>query len=264
MLLSGVVTASNLLLSLMVGMRLVRLGRGRGSGPELWLGGYFLVAAFLGATLHIAVYGSLADPSVTLSPSVTAFLLVGASLAYGIGATAISAFTWLTFRRDEAWAQAFVWIWGGLVLVGLVGQALTEGFALVAFPGFWYWVQWLGRTAPLAWITYESFRYYGMSRRRLRLGLAEPVLTNRFLLWGMWSAAATLNYMADLLARVAYVFMTGETAALVVEAAVPIIVATVASSSLLGVISAVTLMLTFFPTQAYQRWVEARWAPEVA
>jgi hypothetical protein len=40
-------------------------------------------------------------------------------------------------------------------------------------------------TAGWFWASGESLHYYGMLRRRLRLGLADPVVANRFLLWGV-------------------------------------------------------------------------------
>ena len=45
-------------------------------------------------------------------------------------------------------------------------------------------------TANLLWGAVESLRYYALMRRRLRLGLADPLVTNRFLLWGLGIGAA--------------------------------------------------------------------------
>ena len=52
------------------------------------------------------------------------------------------------------------------------------------FPGAGHWLGWAGRTGAMLWVAIESFRYYGQQRRRLRIGLADPILSNRFLLRG--------------------------------------------------------------------------------
>ena len=35
------------------------------------------------------------------------------------------------------------------------------------------------------WTAFEGFRYYGMMKKRMALGLADAVVTNRFLLWAL-------------------------------------------------------------------------------
>ena len=99
-------------------------------------------------------------------------------------------------------------------------------------------------------------------RRRLRLGLADPVLTNRFLLWGVWAGAVFLMGQADPVARAWYVLKEGTfTGGLMnPEVARPIVAALVSTTSILGIIVALMLLLTFFPTAGYRRWLEERHA----
>jgi hypothetical protein len=109
----------------------------------------------------------------------------------------------------------------------------------------------------MLWVSIEAFRYYALLRRRLRLGLADPVLTNRFLLWGIWAAAVFLNLSADPVARVAYAVSSGTSSGEVVtEIAAPIVLVTISVTMALGAVSAVTLFLTFFATRSYRRWIE--------
>jgi hypothetical protein len=110
----------------------------------------------------------------------------------------------------------------------------------------------------MLWVSVESFRYYAMLRRRLRLGLTDPVLTNRFLLWAIWAAAVFLNLSADPVARLAYAVSAGTRGGAVVpEIAAPIVLVTISVTMVLGAVSAVTLFLTFFATEGYRRWVES-------
>jgi len=45
------------------------------------------------------------------------------------------------------------------------------------------------RMAGSVWLVAESVRYYGIMQRRLPLGLADPVVTDRFRLWAFAGAA---------------------------------------------------------------------------
>ncbi len=83
------------------------------------------------------------------------------------------------------------------------------------------------------------------------------MLVDRFLLWAIWSFTAFLNFTAAVVARVFYFAagVSGDT--LDPQVAGPIVLVTISVTMVLGIISAVTLFLTFFPTIAYRRWVEA-------
>src|SRR5262249_5498199 len=98
-------------------------------------------------------------------------------------------FTAKVFRPAAPWAM-----WtaaAGTVVLALCGvqniSAFTTAHAqaevvakarlgvapMVAILGLYY-----------VWTTFEGFRYYGMMKKRMALGLADAVVTNRFLLWG--------------------------------------------------------------------------------
>jgi hypothetical protein len=100
---------------------------------------------------------------------------------------------------------------------------------------------------PYAWTAFESIRYYDRMRRRVRLELADAVVCNRFLLWGLTSlfviAGVALNSAA--LALHVNVFET------------PSILF---ASSLTGLAQAVLLLLAFLPPPSYLAWVRTRTA----
>jgi len=253
----ALVTLLNLVLCLVVGTRLLRAGLAQDRRPELALAIYFLASAFLSTVCQGLVYGGVVDPSIAL-PERESHLVLGLGvLGMAVGGAAVFVFTWLSFRRDARWAR---WLAaaGSLVAIGgWVFEALHEGFAVSLAVGPGHWIAWAGRTAPIVWVTLESLRYWGMLRRRLRVGLAEPVVVNRFLLWGIWSAATFVNLAADLIARLIYLAAAGTTE-IIMEIVEPVVVGTMAVTMLLGVISATTLFLTFFPTARYRRWLESR------
>jgi len=254
---SSLVVLINLGLALVVGIRLLREWS-RGSGvPERSLGIYFLASAFLGTVPQIIAYGSLVDQSWNLSDIQIQALLCMAIFSMAVGAGGVFIFTWKTFRPDQQWAGWVVGLGICALGFGFVLEAVNEGFALVLFPGVGHWLGWAGRTLVMLWVSVESFRYYALLRRRLRLGLTDPVLTNRFLLWGIWAAAVFLNLSADPVARVVYAVSAGTTSGeLVPEIAAPVVMVTISVTMVLGAVSAVTLFLTFFATQSYRRWIE--------
>ena len=254
----GIVGIGNVLLSAVVGVRLARLARSRGGGPEIWLSVYFLLAAFFGFGLSNFVYMSWADAAMALPDDVTAVLnalyLFGASAGLG----GLWIFTWRTFRRDTAWAP---WVVGAaltVTAVGYVATGLAGDFTLTLVPGTAYWITFTTRTWVFAWLCFECLRHWGLQRRRLRLGLAEPLVANRFLLWGIWSAAMLVMGHFDPLARVWYVSLFGAAGTLVPELGRPIVLTLVTGSSAVGIVVMATVYLTFFPTESFARWVERR------
>jgi hypothetical protein len=256
--LTGLVTALNLVLSLVVGLRLfARARRGGWPAPELCLAIYFLVSAVLGTPPQIVVYGGMGDPRLAVSEPAARALLAFAVLAMAIGGAAAYVFTWKTFQPDRWWAKAIVVAGCACLALGYAIEALFEGFAPVMFAGPGHWIGWAGRSAAMLGIAFESFRYWRMLRRRLRLGLADPVVTNRFLLWTVWAACSTLNFVADLASRSFYWLWYG-TIQPVPEYLAAMVGPTIIVTMVLGCVSAVTLFLTFFPTPAYLRWVQAR------
>jgi hypothetical protein len=258
--LSGLVTACNVLLAVAIGMRLLRLGAQSG-GPERWLGVYFLGSSVFGTVLSGFVYMAFASPSLVLpDPWLRTFHALELATG-GAGLFGIYMFTWRTFRPDDAWARSAV-IAGGAVLLGsLVWFGISEGFQVAVLNGPSYWIGVGARELALVWMAIESVRYWGLLRRRLRLGLSDPLVTNRFLLWGLFAAVVILMGAADPLARVWYCRLADSTTTWDPELGRPIIVVVMALTSALGILSAGTLFLTFFPTPGYRRWVLGRRAP---
>jgi hypothetical protein len=258
MIVSGLVTCCNLVLSFLVGVWLLRLSRRSPGGPEIWLALYFLVGAFLGMGLANIVYMSWADPSLALPQPLT--MILHALYLFGVtaGMGCLYVFTRLTFRPDARWARLLV---AGVILtmvVGYVGIGLSDGFQIRVVPGVSHWITWAVRTSVFLWLVVESFAYWARLRRRLRLGLADPLVTNRFLLWGIWASATLLMGQLDPLSRIWYVARAGTTEQWVPELGTPIVMFLVASSAGLGALVMCTVYLIFFPTAGYRRWIESR------
>jgi hypothetical protein len=254
----GLVGGGNLLLSGIIGLRLVRLARSHAGGPEGWLALYFLLGACFGMGLSNFVYMSWADAGMALPE--TAATVLNALYLFGTtaGMGCLYVFTWRTFRPGDAWARVLVAAISAVMLVGYVAIGASGDFALLLVPGAAYWITWAARTSVFLWLMIESLRYWGQLRRRLRIGLVEPLVANRFLLWGMWSGVMLLMGQIDPLARFWYVTVNGAGGQWVPELGRPIVLMLVTASSALGSLAMITLYLTFFPTEAFRRRIERR------
>lgn len=252
---SGIVTVATVLLGLLIGTRLVRQTGLSPGAPEFWLGCFFLFYHASATALSTALYSGWARPELALSDQV-ASLVHGVYYAASImGSVGFIFFTWLAFRRHELWARGLAW---GLALGMLVGAALLgwlEHFEVRVTNGAGYWIVLSMKSFGFAWLCTESWQRWRMSHRRLALGLADPLVSNRFLLISIWSAVTMVLSWSDPLARLWYVWLTGSGTVWVPELGRPIIAWVVTFASTFLSLSGALLMLSFFPSERYRRWV---------
>jgi hypothetical protein len=93
------------------------------------------------------------------------------------------------------------------------------------------------------WASLESLRYYGVMRRRRSLGLVDPVVANRFLVWGAGGGSSCLLTFA-----LSVVIATRSEIAI----ADPFVSWFLVSA---GFLNALFWWLTFAPPTSYQRWI---------
>lgn len=228
-----------LLIILIVGSRLVLLARRTRQLPELLLGGALLLGGVLGGPLEAA-----AGPVQREAGAIGGKLLLLGKIA-GLGALICHAtFIRRVFRPHERWPWLIVGIMVGFPSAAIIGYGSHGAFATSVIPMNWFWLEFAARITGAIWLTVEGAIYYGMMKRRLRLGLAEPLITNRFLLWtmaGVFSALVLFTAVppmlldpltdANLLALDVFVF------------------------SFAGIGVSVLYFLTFLPPQGFRRWV---------
>jgi hypothetical protein len=225
--------------SLAIGVRLLILGRRTRGIPELAIGLGFVIGCVVGYVPETIVLST-----DFMSPEREAAVLAVTQVAIRIAAISVLVFTRYVFRSQEAWAKGFM-----LLLVIALGMSwvafpYTRIYAATSRDIFWYDFFAVSRSLALAWGAAESLSYYAKSRRRMRLGLANALVTNRFLLWGIGLASLTLLMASTLLAS-----------ALGVD---PAVSGWVLFESFAGLVGASTLWLTFFPGKAYRAFVERR------
>ncbi|MCG8588057.1 MAG: hypothetical protein MJE66_02090 [Proteobacteria bacterium] len=233
--------------SLITGIRLLLLWRRSGQLPELLIGMGVLGIGPLGygfTTLASFTYGS----SLALG---AAMMAVGVT-APAVGAAAKAVFNWRVYHPESAAARTAAVVLG-LALLGILVCDLAA-FGVVRIEQsdelhLWSYLSTTARTACLLWGAAEAYRYWRLMRRRRSLGLADPVVTNRFFLWGSSATAAGVGSMVGLLLIHHY-----GREAIMDEARLLM--------SGAGFLGAGFMWLAFVPPARYLAWVRARGAED--
>jgi hypothetical protein len=104
-------------------------------------------------------------------------------------------------------------------------------------------------------------------RRRTAIGLADPVVTNRFLLWSLWTAGISLVPLIALVARTGFLVIYGDGAAMedVASGLAQQVMGLIRTSFLVIVpVTVAALSLSFFPPAAYLTHIRERAARRAA
>jgi len=229
---------------LAIGARLIRLGLRTRELPERLLGTYFILTGAAYAAYEIPAILGLAD-------WVDVPFAYAGRVLYDIGMIPWLLFMRRVFHPDDDWAR---WLVGSTALfvgLGLIGTTATGDYEGVAIRTLWFWLDWIGYTLPFAWLAVASLSGYRHALRRQGLGLVGPLVTNRYLLWGIFGVVQVLVSLAIIAMYVDY----GRAG-----------VYSVWSDALVGgleIASLAILWLVFFALSVYRRWLEAS-AGEVA
>ncbi len=168
-----------------VGIRLLGLARRTRQAPELCAG--------LGLVLLILVGGPFAGvgrlPGWVGTAAGDAFFATGMLLT-AAGIICLYAFTWRVFRPDSRLALAGVVLASGFALWRCLAltratAGLTSAAEILPIARPYAFTITTVLAGAFLWTAVESLLYWRPLRRRLALGLADPVVVNRVGLWGV-------------------------------------------------------------------------------
>lgn len=236
--------------SVAVGIRLLLRARVTRGVPELLAGLTYLCAPGIGYPLQV-VGAQLPMRAVAVPMNVAGECLIV------FGLSCFLFFTVTVFRPSARWAKWSAWL-GTLALlyVGIVINyaAITYSNPAESQAHVRPAVATVLTVLALAWgwTALEGLRYYRMMKKRMALGLADPVVTNRFLLWGL-NGLTSMGWLSVSV----LVFLAGGNLA-----TSPLVVSATSGG---GFANTIFLLLIFMPPAAYTRWIErsAR-APQLA
>jgi hypothetical protein len=228
--------------SILVGIRLLRLAVRTRKIPELCIGLALLLMGGLGYPLIMT-----ARMAVRLGDPARVGLMAVAVLLMGVGMLAVAVFNQRVFRPGEGWARGVVVAVAVSMLACLGLQLRDPGLEAAAFHnrGLGFRLFLLHSGVLTAWGASESLLAWSRLRRQLRLGLADAVVCERVLLWGIASVASAIVGLTSTVAG----FLGINFAATALGAAV---------TAPLGLVAAGSMWLAFLPPAAYLRRVRAR------
>ena len=184
---AGLAGLLSVLVSLFVGARLVLLAHRTGQSPELLIGlDLILVGGLWNALIAVG------RQATGLPGEARAALVCAGALCAVAGTACLMLFTWRTFRPDRAGALAALVL--SLLFAGLfLAQSLTTGWLAFATNERGPWVNAsLFASFNYFWACFESMRHASMLTRRVRLGLADPVVADRVRLFALLMTTGTL------------------------------------------------------------------------
>lgn len=166
-------------------------------------------------------------------------LAVACRVGVSASVSCLLLFTRVAFRPGSRSGGALV---AGLVLAmlaGFVGSGTLGDWGGFRNDNPWIWLEEGAHLAAYLWASAEAAAYYAKLRRRRQLGLADPLVVNRILLWAVYGGAFAV-YQLVWMAVVAW---SEDLTALD-----PLLVA-------LSVGGQVALWLAFAPPLPYRRWL---------
>jgi len=235
---------------LVLGVRLMLLSIRTRQLPESLLATHFLLCCGMGYLLSLIGLSAVDEPGMLPASVVTGMLAVG-HFGSCVGVFGGICFNFLVFRRNEIWAKGLVALAAVALTTGYVGYGLTGGFSHGRFAGVWFWLFYGTFAWGAAWVMIEPLAYFGEMRKRLHLGLAEPLVANRFLLWGIGSLGRFLMVVGGTIPSLIYAEHRTDFAPGIVGFTLLVI-------ALVGLGVAVCYWLTFFPTRGYMRFIQRR------
>jgi hypothetical protein len=176
-----------------MGVRIYRNALSGGGTAEKWVG-LALMLVCGGGYIPIVIAQVVGDPVVRFL-----FTALGIGAAH-VGVSCIFVFTRLVFRPDVPWLRFVVaggiaalnCVWPlGLVMINWPLRADPEQAILSGLPFAIASNLFVG--VGMAWSAVEAIRAWSVSRKRARIGLSDPLVANRMLLWGVFTGGSVVT-----------------------------------------------------------------------
>lgn len=226
-----------------IGSRLLWVGARGGRRPELLLGAGTLLVATIALPMSVAsgFGGRVGDVHSTLW-AVSEFLTQ-------IGIVCLYAFTQQVFRPRVGWSRAIITTAAVVLPLALLGA--VDGLAnsapdviSVRATGGWLLFCQFGYMGAFVWSAVEGLTHHVTAKRRVAIGLVDPAVANRFLLFAIYGLCCTAIGFAYVVAIV-----LGLDIATSPVVTVP--------SAIFSVISSIAMFLAIFPPAWFLERVRA-------
>lgn len=224
------------ILAVYVGVRTLRLWRRTRMIPELSIGVSVLSIA-IGGVVFAALGSMQAEHGGALPRGP---VLVGI-VALTVHLISCYAGTWQVYRAKTGWATG-LFVIGSLLAVAWAGLVMTASSTV-----WWLPVMLLVlRGGGMLWAAGEAFRYSTMLRRRVSLGLAEPMVAHRIWLWGVGAGAQTFVITMEIGCHALYGVSLAE------------FTAGIDAMAAFGLMGSIAVAFAFFPPRRYVDAIKSR------
>jgi hypothetical protein len=233
-----------------LGGRLIRRGVMGRAAPELLLGLHLALAIGIGSLL-LTIVSVSAYADVGASHDAIARLALAGNVITVLG---LMSALWFNYRVFHSGSGAGVLLAGAGSLAMWAGLAHFLASGGLDTPGEFgpsYYPFCVAQVAADLWVAGEAIHFRAQMKRRLALGLVDPIVVERLGLWG-YGAIARIG----LVTMAPIVNALGLSHAQRSEIAPALLIV----SSLLIASTCVAYWLMLSPTESYLRWVERRHA----
>ena len=223
--------------TLLASLRLLALWRQTRALPEL------LIAVLMVGVGVLGVGGGfMVNQLFEASPYLEALRFIP-QLGVVTGLSALGGFTCVVYHRESRPALLAIGLHVA-ALLALTAYAVTQGSIDAMGRGRLAPLTQLLYVTPMYWNAFDALRYWRAMRRREAIGLADPLLTNRFLLWAIGTGTAGTGILVGAIASV-FLQIDIRSGSFVF-----------ASYAVHGVLAAIAFWLAFKPPRFYVRWIE--------
>lgn len=224
------------LVYLIAGARLLRLSVLTQEIPERSLGASFLLMGVGSLLYSLAMFSYFEAWWQPLNFS--------GRVSWVVAITLIAIFTQRVFRSKERWGRWIVHATVVLFITGVGGSAMSGDWEGFSPSSGWYWLEFAGYVLPITWACVEAASEHLRARRRSKVGLCEPIVCNRLLLWAFFAALQLVGLVVSYFQYAAFerggVFTAGWDY--------------LYSAALIS--SLVLMWIAFFPPVFYRKWIE--------
>lgn len=222
-----------------VAVRMLRLAGRTGQVPELLIGAAMLTGGAIGYPMWV-----LFSVMAAQQPEVALRAGFAGTLGLHLSAWANGLAWYAIYHRGSGWARATLGVVTAALFLSLLDRLVAVGATVHGTGGasgfLLYRISLACQALPYVLMAVTGLRYHALLERRLALGLADPVVTNRIWLWSATSAVVVVQYGWSIGTLQLRHLPTFAAASHAVVAG-------------LGLSLAVLLSLAFFPPQFYLR-----------
>ena len=169
--------------SFAVGLPILRKSRAARDRPAMLLAAALLIDGLEWVLWSFYLYWPESESWISDASAVACRVGIDAAVV------CLGLFTWKTFHREDRLAAIAFWLALGALLSGFLGSGVLGDWRGFRADHPWIWLEVIAQISVAAWVGAAPALYYRRLRKRIAIGLADPVVANKFALWAIYGAS---------------------------------------------------------------------------